>query len=298
MPEEFRGNFEESRFSYAKLPLFIFAGHIYGEVETRFGKHHHDEASEIIFIRSGAGFSTINGTDHKIQSGDIILHNKGVSHEEQCYPESPSSMAEYYYLGIGNLLYTGIKEGDLIPDHLPSVYPCGDNRGEMESLMTRLFEECSQKDIGYLHVCQGLTEMIVVQIMRIINREYGLFGAESNVSIVQKIKNMIDQNFNRDIRLSEIAEMLHISNDYLSHVFKNKTGYSPINYLINRRIIESKKLMLQTNKPIKEIAALVGCKSPTYFSFLFKKETGVVPSKYRENINKNKSSTVDAAPAE
>ena len=298
MPDDFLGNFEESRFSYKKHPLFIFVGRIHGEVETRFGRHHHDEAGEVIFVRYGAGYTTINGVDHKIHAGDIVLHNKGVSHEEQCFPEGPSGLVEYYYLGVGNLLYEGIKEGDLIPEHLPSIYACGDYKVDVENLMMRLFEECSRKDIGYLHVCQGLTEALIVQIMRIVNRKYRLFKEEENVPIVQKIKNMIDQNFNKDIKLSQIAERLHISSDYLSHVFKNKTGHSPINYLINRRIIESKKLMLQTNKAIKEIAALVGCKSPAYFSYLFKKETGIAPNAYREYVYRNGSSTIDFTPNE
>jgi YesN/AraC family two-component response regulator len=68
-------------------------------------------------------------------------------------------------------------------------------------------------------------------------------------------------------------------------VFKDQTGESPINYLINLRLEKAKNLLVSTESPIKSIAQAVGYKDAYYFSKLFKKYCGHSPCKFRA-INK------------
>ncbi|WP_083865530.1 helix-turn-helix domain-containing protein [Neobacillus bataviensis] len=64
---------------------------------------------------------------------------------------------------------------------------------------------------------------------------------ESNTT-AHRIKEFIDKNYKKNIKLEDIAEALYINKYYLSHVFKEQMQISPINYLIHRRIGETKNL--------------------------------------------------------
>nr|WP_243145844.1 AraC family transcriptional regulator [Clostridium chromiireducens] len=74
---------------------------------------------------------------------------------------------------------------------------------------------------------------------------------------------------------------MYLSSVYISKVFKEKTGESPINYLINLRLEKAKDLLISTESPIKSIAQSVGYSDAYYFSKLFKKYYGHSPYKYR-----------------
>ena len=82
---------------------------------------------------------------------------------------------------------------------------------------------------------------------------------------------------------SKTAFQLYISPSHISHLFKEETGQSPINYLIKCRIEESKNLLVTTQKSIKEIAYSVGYGNISYFNALFKKYTGMTPGTYRSS---------------
>ena len=70
---------------------------------------------------------------------------------------------------------------------------------------------------------------------------------------------------------------------YLSHVFKREYGISPINYMISRRIDESKYLLAETDLSMSQIAQLLGFSSLSYFSQVFRKTNGISPMEYRQN---------------
>jgi len=86
-----------------------------------------------------------------------------------------------------------------------------------------------------------------------------------------------------DITLQTLSDLTYLNKYYLVHAFKNYKGVSPINYLINRRLIEAKHLLATTNYPISKIAASIGFSSQSYFSQVFRKETGMSPNAYRQN---------------
>lgn len=72
-----------------------------------------------------------------------------------------------------------------------------------------------------------------------------------------KIKEYIDENYKEDIKLNDIAEKFYLSPYYLSHIFKKEVGFSPIDYLINRRIGESQNLLLTTNMTLSDISSIL-----------------------------------------
>jgi len=106
--------------------------------------------------------------------------------------------------------------------------------------------------------------------------------------LTQKILDYLNQNYRKKITLDEVGRIAFFSPVYCDAVFKEDTGATIIDYVLTLRIEESKKLLLNDNSDIKEIAESVGFHSSNYFSRVFKKRVGCSPSSYRaygKNIN-------------
>ena len=92
-----------------------------------------------------------------------------------------------------------------------------------------------------------------------------------------------------------MGEALHISPYYLSHVFKQMSGYSPVQYLLRRRIGEAQTLLITTDLSITRIAELVGYDTQSYFNLQFTKNVGMSPGKFRQNYIVAKKEKKDGA---
>ena len=80
--------------------------------------------------------------------------------------------------------------------------------------------------------------------------------------------------------------MTHINKYYLAHAFQKEYNISPINYLLRRRISESKALLASTDHSLTQISELVGFSSPSYFSQSFRRLEGISPIEYRRSLQK------------
>ena len=98
------------------------------------------------------------------------------------------------------------------------------------------------------------------------------------VSIIEKAKSYIRDNYKKDISLDEVSREVDISPYYFSKLFKQETGGNFIEYLTEIRLRKDSGLS------IKEICAESGYSDPNYFSRIFKKYEGVTPSEFRERL--------------
>jgi two-component system response regulator YesN len=88
----------------------------------------------------------------------------------------------------------------------------------------------------------------------------------------------IHEHYAEDIRLSELAEKVFISRNYLSNIFRDATGETFNEYVTKVRIVKAKSMVKEGKFMVYEIAEKVGYKNVRYFSTLFKKHTGVNPT--------------------
>lgn len=97
----------------------------------------------------------------------------------------------------------------------------------------------------------------------------------------------IEDNFQKDIALNDVAAYVNLTASYVSRLFKKKLGVNFNRYLAERKIKEAKKMLMEEENNINEIAFLVGYNEPNYFCKVFKKLEGVTPSAYRDKVLEN-----------
>lgn len=100
--------------------------------------------------------------------------------------------------------------------------------------------------------------------------------------IVSKIIDEINTNYNKISNTEELVANLYISASYAKSLFKKHTGKTIFDYLLKKRIDESKKLLTNPEIKVYQVAELVGYESRTHFSDIFRRYTGVTPKEYQQ----------------
>ncbi|MCR5596039.1 MAG: response regulator [Lachnospiraceae bacterium] len=101
--------------------------------------------------------------------------------------------------------------------------------------------------------------------------------------VVDKVIGYIEEHYmDEELSLNTLAEYVRFSPNHLSTIFSQETGETFSKYLIEYRIGKAKEELKCTSKKSSEIAIDTGYKDPHYFSYMFKKITGLTPTQYRE----------------
>lgn len=116
-----------------------------------------------------------------------------------------------------------------------------------------------------------------------ISESMYLNKGSSDSDVIEQVKTYVEKYYMNDIGIGQIAGLFNITPNYLSTIFHQKAGSKFVDYLMEVRIANAKRLLVQNKTAsVKDIAVMVGYNSPRYFAALFQKVTGVKPSAYRK----------------
>lgn len=101
--------------------------------------------------------------------------------------------------------------------------------------------------------------------------------------IADYVELFIKENYQGNITLNEIADSLGFTPDYISKTFKKEKNTTPIKFITKLRINEAKQLLLNTTHDISLISQTIGYTDQFYFSRVFKAQTNLYPSEYRNS---------------
>ena len=98
---------------------------------------------------------------------------------------------------------------------------------------------------------------------------------------LRRVIEFMDENLERDLTLAELAEVADLSPFHFARSFKQTTGSTPIQFLMQRRIDFARRLLVESELPIVEIGLRAGFKNQSHFATLFRKITAMTPKAYR-----------------
>jgi len=107
-----------------------------------------------------------------------------------------------------------------------------------------------------------------------------------HIDVIYKSIEYIRRNYMKKVTLDEVSENVSLSPSYFSRIFKKEMKTSFNSYLNNVRIEMSKKLLFDEDIPLSDIAMLAGFEHQSYYSKIFKQNTGVSPMQFREKRSK------------
>jgi len=226
---------------------------------------------QIIYIHKGGGILDYSGQTYTIKEGSLFLIKPNEHHRYK--PHSESGWTEYYIGFSGNLsdrITSGLSGKPLIE--------CGRNF-EVVSLFEQLIVQIDNQRPSFQKICAGL----ILQLIGVIesHNTSTLFKDQKVVTLIENTRKIMVERVKEWVDFKELAIENGISYSYFRKSFKTFTGVSPHNYFLDLKVIESKKLLLNTSLNISEIAYGLGFNSIQYFSRLFKQRTGVSPLQFR-----------------
>ena len=123
-------------------------------------------------------------------------------------------------------------------------------------------------------------------ILDVLNKFTDAIGCEQDSlsAVTREAISFMRRNVASRITVSDIASHLYLSPSHLSHVFKDETGVSLMDYMTAIRIEESKHLLTDAHLSITDVAMALGFNDSSYFSRCFKKQEGISPSEYRQRM--------------
>ncbi len=128
---------------------------------------------------------------------------------------------------------------------------------------------------------------LILNYEKIVNTVLG-GGADEELDVdnltVLKVINYIRDNYSRNITLSDAANLVGVTPEYLSKLFYQKINVNFVVFLRNFRISIAKRMILSGKYRIQEVAEQVGFKDPKYFNKVFKSVCGISPSEYKKVI--------------
>lgn len=233
---------------------------------------HAHGCAELFFITDGHGRFRTQYEEFPVAIHELIVINANILHTELSQLDNP---LEYIVLGVEGLEAAGGTDGYIML-HLHSGWR------ELTTCLELMLQEAGEGRAGHEEVCRHLLEVVLVQLERQgdLALEADAAGPKGSREC-SLIRRYIDNHFKENLTLDQLAQLAHVNKYYLAHAFRKEFGTSPINYLISRRVEESRFLLRETDHTLSLIAQMLGFSSPSYFSQCFRRVEGVSPMEYR-----------------
>lgn len=147
------------------------------------------------------------------------------------------------------------------------------NKNKTISCFSEMYEHCISLDQAFELLEETLIKTLYEVLDHLKSRE---------IKPVAYAKHYIEENKGINIKLEELAKNAGFSYTYFSYLFKKETGKTLTEYIQMVRIETAKKLLMEKERNISEVAALVGYNDIKFFTKQFKKTLGISPNEYRK----------------
>lgn len=129
------------------------------------------------------------------------------------------------------------------------------------------------------HICSSILNTVIYSVL------YTMAQENTSNTVVENIKNYIDNHYSEEITNSTLAKRFNYHPYYINTIFRQLTGDTLHKYLMKYRINRSQELLLSTDMSIHQIATACGFSSQAHFSTYFKKLNHTTPQDFRKNFD-------------
>jgi AraC-like DNA-binding protein len=229
----------------------------------------------LIYCIAGKGWCKIEDKQYTILPNQFLVVPLGLAHTYSADKDDPWTIYWIHFKGEGGFHLARSLYEKLI---------AGTNMIYISEARNNLFDEIYKNlQLGYGKSTTGYASILLWQILGsfLYDERFGASMMQQQTDPVEKAIAFISENIQRRLTLEMISSQVHLSVSHFSMLFKNKTGYTPVEYVNHLKIQIACQNLQFTNLRIKEIAELSGIEDPYYFSRVFNSLMGVSPTQYR-----------------
>lgn len=248
--------------------------------------HSHNQI-EIMYVIDGQCQVALPDTLHTLRRGDFILLDANVHHRMMIEPNRSGRLLNVEFsfvskrcssISIRELLHDSADFAAMLAQ--PQPYFLLKDPDEVYPILRSLIGELDKKRSGKDLMVQMFLLQLLVQVARLVRNQSEQIPEQHNRH-VKRALTFIQQNYDKDIQVGDIAGHVGVHPSHLHRIFQDALGCTPIQYVTRYRMETAKLLLTKTDLEIVDICCYVGINSRQYFSFLFKRHTGLTVKEYR-----------------
>lgn len=233
------------------------------------------------YVLSGKGTLVLDGKEYKVHAGQGFLIPINCMAYYEADKEDPWHYAWIHVDGprAGELfIQAGLGKDS-------PIYTPNENADELYLLIADIYDHLDLE----LYCMAKVYEFFNILVTKTSFQTEKKPETDMKLQYVQKIIRYIQVKYSEDITVEDIAYICGLNRSYLTRLFKDATGYTPQQYLINYRMKIAKTLLKKENHPVQQVAFMVGYSDSFTFSKAFKKIVGLSPTEYRDSKTVEKS---------
>lgn len=244
--------------------------------------HSHHEIVEILYILRGEGAFEINGTAYPVKAGDLVVYNSDAVHNETLqFPPPP-----LYGLQATGIQLDNLPSNWLIGREHSPVISLEEHASEFRTIFRTLYNLSAAQTPDAGMACRSIFRGLLYMISELLDDTTAVYTDNYKESkafrLGRQIQMYVDEHALEDLTVQSVAAHFEISQAYLFRLFKQITGTSLMQYIIQRRMGEAQTLLLITTMSITEVAQKVGYDNLSHFVKMFTQHVGMSPRKYRK----------------
>ncbi|OAS20465.1 AraC family transcriptional regulator [Paenibacillus oryzisoli] len=279
------------------IPYFLDCGSAYYEIGESHISRTNIGAFDLIVVKKGTIFIGEGGNEWTLQKNDAIILRPDLSHfgTAPCEQEAEILWIHFHtygawdeYMDMDTCLQ---NQNSLIEDHKQKAFL---NHAEVNSIFIPKYMKLNHKALEILEYFFDLEQESRSQrnwrkqntfqlFMQHINRELISTTDMTAFHLAEKVEVFIRQNYTKKISNALLQEHLNYHPNYIAKCMLKVFGMTPNDYLLQFRIEQSKKLLIQTNWTMARVAEESGFQHASYFSHCFATKEGISPLNFRKN---------------
>ncbi len=258
------------------------SGIIYVQTENcpdwSFSLHSHEDALELSLILNGAGKLYYNGKPYHVEQGDLVIKRAAVLHAEETDRKYPM---EQICMNLSGVRTSGIPHNSLLSTDASPIVKTGNSFLFLKQLFLYVMNLYEHRPDGFEVALHDTLKALLSSIMLLLPVENNSAADTSIFPFIKNIVEYINENYMKNISLESLSKRFYFSPYYIARKFKDETGYTVNQYVINRRMGEAERMLVFENYSIRDIALKTGYANIQYFYATFKKYTGCTPVEYK-----------------
>lgn len=232
---------------------------------------------QFVYTLEGEGRYWGRGIEYKLLPGMAFLQKHDDTETAYYYP--PGGKETWRFIWISFISETSDKIVMDLVDRYGYIYKLPRNRG----IIKKLESYRNVRDI--LQVLSPLAGAnLVMEVLTSLNESIEAEKeSDPQSDLIKTAQRFIMENLDKDIGVAEIADLLNISREHLSRVFKEQTGITPLDYMHRKKIRLACHLLRNSTLSCKEIALRTGYENANSFSRVFRSYIHFSPAEIRKN---------------
>ena len=249
---------------------------------------HRHSALEIIMPEENTYTVTAFGNQYELKPWEILFIPPGVMHELT----APSNGARFIYL-MDVSRFTSLRSFSSIMSILSQPLKITHEampilHGQIMDILTEMNDEYfSSAEYSDLAIPSQLLKMLVLigrspELSHVDDDSSDATGRKEYIELFNNSLKYVDEHFTEKLSLEDMSARTGYSKFHFSRLFKKYTGYNFSDYLCARRVNEARMLLLVRETSVTDVAISSGFSSISTFNRVFKQQTGLSPSEYRQ----------------